>query len=213
MTNALFEKGREGFLDGSIDWDTDTIKAFLVDLNTADTGVKAVTAATNATPIVVTATAHGFTNGDAVTIGGVTGNTNANGKFRIANVAANTFELTNYDTGANIAGNGAFGGTAYVVNLTATKFRADIDAGLIGAAVTLASKTVTDGVADSADVTFSTVSGASVEAVGLYKDNGSAAADRMIAIYDVATGLPVTPNGGDIIVQWDNTARLLMFKL
>ena len=26
MTNALFNPGREGFLDGSIDWDTGTIK-------------------------------------------------------------------------------------------------------------------------------------------------------------------------------------------
>ena len=31
MANALYDKGREGFLDGSIDWDTDTIKAVLVD--------------------------------------------------------------------------------------------------------------------------------------------------------------------------------------
>lgn len=149
-----------------------------------------------------------------MTIGGVTGNTNANGKFRIANVAANTFELTNYDTGVNIAGNGAFGGTAYVVNLTSTKFRADIDAGQTGTPQTLASKTVTDGVADAADVTFSAVvTGPSLEAILVYKDNGSAAADRMIAFFDTATGLPVTPNGGDVIIQWDNTVRLLIFKL
>ena len=31
MANALYGKGREGFLDGSIDWDTDTIKMVLVD--------------------------------------------------------------------------------------------------------------------------------------------------------------------------------------
>lgn len=31
MANALYDFGREGFLDGSIDWDTDTIKAALVD--------------------------------------------------------------------------------------------------------------------------------------------------------------------------------------
>ncbi len=29
--NAPCDKGREGFLDGSIDYDTDTIKAVLVD--------------------------------------------------------------------------------------------------------------------------------------------------------------------------------------
>jgi hypothetical protein len=34
MANALYDKGREGFLDGSIDWDTDDIRVILVD--TAD---------------------------------------------------------------------------------------------------------------------------------------------------------------------------------
>jgi len=30
MANVLYDKGREGFLDGSIDWDTDNIKGCLV---------------------------------------------------------------------------------------------------------------------------------------------------------------------------------------
>ncbi len=30
MANVLFDDGREGFLDGSIDWDTDDIRAMLV---------------------------------------------------------------------------------------------------------------------------------------------------------------------------------------
>jgi len=30
MANALFDPGREGFLDGSIDWDTDDIRCMLV---------------------------------------------------------------------------------------------------------------------------------------------------------------------------------------
>lgn len=31
MANALYDKGREGFLDGSIDWDTDDIRVMLVE--------------------------------------------------------------------------------------------------------------------------------------------------------------------------------------
>lgn len=31
MANALYAKGKEGFLDGSIDWDTDDIRAILID--------------------------------------------------------------------------------------------------------------------------------------------------------------------------------------
>lgn len=34
MANALYGKGREGFLDGSIDWDTDDIRIIFID--TAD---------------------------------------------------------------------------------------------------------------------------------------------------------------------------------
>lgn len=30
MANVLYDKGREGFLDGSIDWDTDDIRVMLV---------------------------------------------------------------------------------------------------------------------------------------------------------------------------------------
>jgi hypothetical protein len=31
MANALYDKGRQGFLDGSIDWDTDDIRIILLD--------------------------------------------------------------------------------------------------------------------------------------------------------------------------------------
>lgn len=30
MANVLYDKGREGFLDGSIDWDTDDVRVMLV---------------------------------------------------------------------------------------------------------------------------------------------------------------------------------------
>jgi len=68
---------------------------------------KAITGATNANPIVVTSVAHGFSNGDKVTISGVLGNTAANGTFLVANKATDTFELTTL-AGANVPGNGAY---------------------------------------------------------------------------------------------------------
>lgn len=74
-----------------------------------------ITNTTNATPIVVTATGHGLVTGDAISISGITGNTNANGYFRITKLSADTFSLQNYSTGANIAGNGAHGGTPVAV--------------------------------------------------------------------------------------------------
>ena len=69
-----------------------------------------ITGSTNATPIEVTAAAHGLVTGDNVSISGITGNTNANGYFKVTKTGANTFTLQNYSTGASIAGNGAHGG-------------------------------------------------------------------------------------------------------
>ncbi|MGZ6587111.1 MAG: hypothetical protein ACXVHX_22710 [Solirubrobacteraceae bacterium] len=133
MANALYALGRQGFLDGSIDFDTDTIKAILVDTGT------------------------------------------------------------------------------YTVDLAAHEFLSDVS-GIVATSGALSSKTVTAGVADAADVTFSAVSGSSVEAVILYKDTGTSTTSRLIAYIDTATGLPVTPNGGDITVAWDNGSNKI-FKL
>lgn len=70
-----------------------------------------VTSSTDATPIVVTATAHGFKNGQRVLIIGHTTNVAANGIYIAQNVATNTFQLTDEITGANIAGSGGGSGS------------------------------------------------------------------------------------------------------
>ena len=55
---------------------------------------KNITGATQANPCVITSNAHGFSNGDEVYITGAGGMTQINGRnFKVANVAANTFEL------------------------------------------------------------------------------------------------------------------------
>ena len=74
----------------------------------------------------------------------------------------------------------------------------------IAASAAFSGKTTLGGAADANDVTFSSVSGASIEAIVLYKDTGTEATSPLIAYIDTATGLPITPNGGDIIVTWDN---------
>lgn len=51
----------------------------------------------------------------------------------------------------------------------------------------------------TATLTFPLVSGATVEALVIYVDTGSAATSPLIAYLDTGvTGLPVTPNGNDI---------------
>ena len=125
MANVLYDKGRQGFLDGSIDWDTDDIRAILID--TAD----------------------------------------------------------------------------YTVNLATDDNLDDIPgAARVAVSAALSGKTVVDGVADAADVTFSAVTGDQCEALVLYKHTGTESTSRLIAYIDSATGLPVTPNGGDIQILW-----------
>jgi len=76
----------------------------------------------------------------------------------------------------------------------------------------LASKTVADGVADAADKTWSAVTGDVSESIDIYEHTGTESTSHLIANIDTATGLPVTPNGGDIEVQWDEGANKI-FKL
>ena len=72
---------------------------------------------------------------------------------------------------------------------------------------TLGSVSVTSGVFDAADATFTSVaiSGSkTVQALVIYKDTGTAATSPLIAYIDGFTA--VTPNGGNITVTWDNGA-------
>ena len=96
----------------------------------------------------------------------------------------------------------------YVVAINTDQFLSIIAGGaIIATSANLSGKTSTLGTADANDVTFSAVSGATVEAVVIYKDTGVAATSPLIAYIDTATGLPVTPGGGDIIVQWSSGAN------
>lgn len=75
----------------------------------------------------------------------------------------------------------------------------DVPGAAVVATATLGTKTTTGGVFDSADPTFTAVTGDVSEALIIYKDTGSAATSPLIAFIDTGvTGLPVTPNGGNI---------------
>jgi hypothetical protein len=67
--------------------------------------------------------------------------------------------------------------------------------------------TTAQGAADGDDVTFSQVtSGQTINAIVIYLEISSVnqALNLPVAFIDTATGLPITANGGDIIVTWDN---------
>jgi hypothetical protein len=135
MANALYGIGRQGFLDGSLDWDTQEIRILLVD------------------------------NAD------------------------------------------------YTVNIDVDNALDDVPgAGRVAESDALASKTVTLGVADAADKTWSAVSGDVSESIVGFFESGVESTSLLIFYIDTATGLPVTPNSGDITVAWDSGADKI-FKL
>lgn len=100
-------------------------------------------------------------------------------------MSAGTVKMTLIDTGV------------YTYSAAHT-FETDLS-GVIGTAQTLTSKTFTDGTFDCADPTWTAVSGNSAEALVVYIDTGTPGTSRLISYVDTGqTGLPVTPNGGDI---------------
>jgi predicted RNA methylase len=142
MSNSLYDSGREGFLDGTIDWDTAVIKVALV---------------------------RGYT-------------------FSAAH--------------------------KWVSDITTASGT------LAATSAALSSKTVTAGVADAADITFSAVaSNAGNHSLLIFQSSAvtggadvAASAQRVIAWIDTATNLPAVPNGGDISVAWDSGTNRI-FKL
>ena len=137
MANALYDKGRQGFLEGSIAWLTDNIKVCSVD-ETDDP----VNLATDDFLDDILAGAREFTSGN------------------------------------------------------------------------LASKTSTDGIADAADLApaFTGASGDQFESITIFRDSGVAATSELICNIDTATGLPLTPDGGNINITWSSSTNRI-FKL
>jgi hypothetical protein len=135
MANALYDRGRQGFLAGEIDWDADNIKVALIDEG-------------EDTP-----------------------------------------------------------------NLSADEDWADrSDDAKVAVSGNLANKTTTAGVADADDVTLTSVSGETVESIDIFQDTGTPATSLLIANIDTASGLPLTPDGGNVEITWDSGANKI-FKL
>jgi hypothetical protein len=83
-------------------------------------------------------------------------------------------------------------------------FYDDISAAVVGTPQTIGTTTVTNGLFDGDNVTFTAVTGDPCEALVIYIDTGVAGTSRLVAYMDTGvTGLPVTPNGGDITITWD----------
>lgn len=86
----------------------------------------------------------------------------------------------------------------------AHQFWSSASAASVGTPQTINTKTFTNGTFDGDNVTFTAVTGNSVEALIIFIDTGTAGTSPLVAYIDTSvTGLPVTPNGGDITITWN----------
>ena len=107
------------------------------------------------------------------------------------NMVANTITIALVDTG--------------VYTYSAThQFRNEVSNNAVISSTSLANKTITNGVFDADDATFSSVTGANCEALLIFQDTGIQTTSRLVAYIDSATGLPILPNGGDISVAFSS---------
>ncbi len=169
---------------------------------------KNIVSSTNATPIVVTITAHGYSNGNIVTIRNHAINTAANGTWTVASATVNTFALT------GSVGNGVGGatGTAVVgeihnINSLGPAIAGKVSAFLKVTAISGASATLTLKLQYSYDGTNWTdlTSGAmsAISAVGVRELNGVAWAGAAPYVRYVATISGTTP-----VITFDLTIYL-----
>jgi hypothetical protein len=114
---------------------------------------KTITTASNASPIIVTATTHGMKTGDIVVVAGVTSNTGANGTFVITKTGTDTFTLNNSTgTGSGTGGTATFTG----LNFQGT-----------GTSVITATLDATNGAFDATNFKFLVVHGGTIATAGI----------------------------------------------
>ena len=103
--------------------------------------------------------------------------------------------------------------SSYTPNLSTHQYLSSIS---VGARVATSSALTTllpgAGVADASDITFTSVSGSQVTQFVIYRDTGVEATSQLVALFDTAINLPITPNGGDITLTWSNDTNRI-FKL
>jgi|SRR6267142_337766 len=95
----------------------------------------------------------------------------------------------------------------YAANIGTDQFFSAVGANVVGTPQQINSPTITGGVFNGNGVTFTAVTGSQVTQLVIYKDTGTAGTSPLIALdVTASSGLPVTPNGGNITITWDTGA-------
>lgn len=116
--------------------------------------------------------------------------------------------MTEADTNKSLDQTGTSAPFAALVSATYTynsahQFYSSLS-GVVGTDVAITTPTVVNGLFDGDDCVFTAVSGSAVTAVVIYRKNSGANTTWRLVLYEdtSVTGLPVTPNGGNIVLTW-----------
>lgn len=93
----------------------------------------------------------------------------------------------------------------------ADSFFSDITgAGIVGTDQRISTPTVANGLFDGDNLTYTAVSGDPCEALIVYRKNAGANTTWKLAFFEDTgvSGLPVTPNGGNITITWNASGIL-----
>ena len=218
MSNQLFNPGREGFLAGEIDWDTAVIKVALVRgyaFDATDKFVSEVTAAGGT--LVATSSALGsksLTDGVAdaadVTFTSVAAGSAITGIIIFqasavtggADVAASSQRLIAWLDGnqlITLAANASSGATSITVDAILANIAS-------GATLTKVSGT------GPTTATMSSSASAGARTISVSALSSSASAEAVYSVPVSGNGLPITPDGNNITLTWDNGSNKI-FKL
>lgn len=103
--------------------------------------------------------------------------------------------------------------TSYTPNLATDQFYNIISGGaIVAAGVALSSRSGAAGTLSAGNILFTSVSGSTASYIPLYKDTGTSSTSPLLGLIDTGTGLPVTPNGGDITVAWAGGQIFTLFE-
>jgi len=182
---GFFDKGAQRLM-GAGTWSSMTAKAVLLNFGTTDTYIAAITAASNASPIVLTmASTANFTTGDIVSVGQVGGNLAANGTWRCTVINGTTLSLQTLKDGLASQGSAAYTSGGYIVNMTAATTLDQLSAARAGtsADATLSGKAETNGDLIASPISWAAWTGTAHASV-IYEDSGSEATSNVLMLND-----------------------------
>lgn len=85
----------------------------------------------------------------------------------------------------------------------------EVDTATVVATADVTISGISGGVVSASAVTFSSVTGDAADYLTVWKNSGTPATSPLAITWDSATtGLPVTPNGGDITATWGSNTLL-----